>query len=74
MLAERLAELLPDIAGLAVTRHVFPNLRAVNFVIGHLLEEGVGASTRVDAQAKGLGEYLRSRHTDIPIALLEPAR
>ena len=70
---ERLVELLPDLAGLPVSRHIFPMLRAVNFVIGHLLEEGVGASTRVDAQAKGLSEYLRSRHTDIPTMLLENA-
>lgn len=70
---DRLVELLPDLAGLPVSRHVFPMLRAVNFVIGHLLEEGVGASTRVDAQAKGLSEYLRSRHTDIPTMLLENA-
>jgi hypothetical protein len=30
----------------------------------------VAASTRFDAQAKGLGEYLRSRLVDIPVALL----
>jgi len=70
---DRLLDLLPDLAGLPVTRHDFPNLRAVNFVIAGLLEEGVGASTRVDAQAKGLSEYLRARRVDIPTVLLEEA-
>ncbi len=37
-----------------------------------LLGLGVAASTRPDPQAKGLGEYLRSRHVDIPVALLPP--
>ncbi len=69
--AERLVDLLPDLAGLSVTRHVFPKLRAMNFVVGHLLEEGVAAATRVDAQAKGLSEYLRARHLEIPTVLLE---
>jgi hypothetical protein len=31
-----------------------------------LLGEGVASSTRPDPQAKGLGEYLRSRHVDVP--------
>jgi hypothetical protein len=53
-----------------VTRHLLPNLRALNFVIDGLLGAGVAASTRFDPQAKGLGEWLRARHTDIPVALL----
>ena len=35
-----------------------------------LLGEGVAASSRFDPQAKGLGEWLRSRHVDVPEALL----
>ena len=35
-----------------------------------LLGEGVASSTRPDPQAKGLGEYLRSRLVDVPAALL----
>jgi len=38
-------------------------------VVG-LLGLGVAASTRPDPQAKGLGEYLRSRYAEIPIRLL----
>ena len=30
----------------------------------------MAASTRPDPQAKGLGEYLRSRLVDVPLALL----
>jgi hypothetical protein len=68
---ERFRELLPEAAGLAVRRYELPNLRAVNFVVVGLLGRGVAASTRPDPQAKGLGEYLRSRLADIPLALLD---
>jgi hypothetical protein len=70
---EKLRELIPEAAGLAVRRYELANLRALNFVVVGLLGQGVASSTRPDPQAKGLGEYLRSRHADIPIALLEPA-
>jgi len=53
--------LLPETAGLEVVRAAFPHLRAVNFVIRGLLGAGVASSTAFDPQAKGLGEYLRSR-------------
>jgi hypothetical protein len=70
---EKLRELIPEAAGLAVRRYELANLRALNFVVVGLLGQGVASSTRPDPQAKGLGEYLRSRHADIPIALLELA-
>lgn len=62
--------LLPELGTLPVERHELPNLRALNFVIDGLLGEGVASSTRFDPQAKALGEWLRSRHLDIPEALL----
>jgi len=62
--------LLPEAAGLRVDIHPLPNLRAVNVVVHGLLGEGVASSTRFDPQAKGLGEYLRSRYVDIPESLL----
>ncbi len=65
-----LQELLPETAGLPVTRHLLPNLRAVNFVIEEILGQGVAYQARFDPQAKGLGEWLRSRHVDIPAVLL----
>ena len=64
--ADRLRELLPETADLPVTRHVLANLRAVNFVIDGILGKGVAYQARFDPQAKGLGEWLRSRHIDIP--------
>ena len=67
---ERLRELIPEAADLAVERYDLPNLRALNFVIVGLLGEGVAASTRPDPQAKGLGEYLRSRFVELPAHLL----
>ncbi|WP_433918969.1 DUF1446 domain-containing protein [Streptomyces canus] len=67
---DRLRELLPETADLTVTRHPLPHLRALNFVVEGILGEGVAAQHRFDPQAKALGEWLRSRHLDIPEALL----
>jgi hypothetical protein len=66
-----LRELLPETADLAVDRYRLPNLRALNFVIRGLLQEGVAASTRQDGQAKSLGEWLRARVVELPSALLD---
>ena len=67
---ERLRELLPEAADLTVTRHLLPSIRAVNFVIDGILGKGVAYQARFDPQAKGLGEWLRSRHVDIPEGIL----
>jgi hypothetical protein len=66
---EKLRELLPETADLEVIRHVLPNLRAINFVVEGILGKGVAYQARFDPQAKGLGEWLRSRHVDIPVEL-----
>jgi hypothetical protein len=67
--AERLRDLLTEAAGLPIDRYELPNLLALNFVIHGLLAPGVSATTRPDAQAKGLGEYLRSRIVPVPADL-----
>ena len=67
---DMLKTLLPETADLPVTRHLLPKLRAVNFVIEEILGQGVAYQARFDPQAKGLGEWLRSRHVDIPERLL----
>ncbi len=67
---EELRRLLPETASLVIERHRLASIRSLNFVIHGLLEEGVAASTRQDAQAKGLGEWLRSRVVDVPGSLL----
>jgi hypothetical protein len=67
---EKLRELLPETRDLPVSRYLLSNLRAVNFVIEDILGKGVAHQARFDPQAKGLGEWLRSRHVDIPEALI----
>lgn len=67
---DTLRELLPEAADLPISRHLLPRLRAVNFVIENILGRGVAYQARFDPQAKGLGEWLRSRHVDIPEELV----
>jgi len=62
--------LLPEAAGLPVTVHPLPNLRAVDVVVEGLLGQGVAASTRFDPQGKAVGEWLLGREVDVPEALL----
>lgn len=70
---ERLKSLLPDLADLEVERFDFPRLRAVNFLIHRLLDDGVASTLRVDPQAKGLGEYLRAKLVEVPVSLFSGA-
>ena len=70
---DKLRELLPETADLRIDRHELPNIRALNFVVHGLLGDGVAAGTRQDPQAKGLGEWLRARHVNIPLGLIEDA-
>lgn len=70
---DRLRELMAETASLPIERYELPNIRALNFVIVGLLGEGVAASHRMDPQAKSLGEYLRAKVVDVPVALLEDA-
>ncbi|MHA5047292.1 acyclic terpene utilization AtuA family protein [Streptomyces sp. SD15] len=67
---DRFQNLITESRHLKVVRHLLPNLRALNFVVEGILGEGVAAQHRFDPQAKGLGEWLRSRHLDIPESLL----
>ncbi len=62
--------LLPEAAGLEVEVFALPNLGGVNVLLRGLLGEGVAASSRFDPQAKGLGEWARSRLVDVPEELL----
>lgn len=68
---ERFRQLMPEAAELEVTRHVLPNLRALNFVVDGILGEGVAAQSRFDPQGKALGEWLRGRRLAVPEFLLE---
>ena len=66
----KVRELIPEAADLDVEVYVLPNLGAVNVLVRGLLGEGVAASTRFDPQAKGLGEWVRSRSVQIQEGLL----
>jgi hypothetical protein len=70
---ETVRELLPETASLPLRITRLPNINAVNVVIEGLLGEGAAYHARFDPQAKGLAEWLRSRHVDIPVSLLEEA-
>lgn len=67
---ERVRELVPEAKGLEVEVYPLPNLGAVNVLIRGLLGEGVASSTRFDPQAKGLGEWVRSRMVNVEESLL----
>ena len=67
---KKLKELLPDTAEFDIRRYEFPNLLGLNFYLIGFLGEGVAATTRIDAQAKTLGEYLRAKKIAIPKSLL----
>ncbi|PRZ44128.1 uncharacterized protein DUF1446 [Antricoccus suffuscus] len=67
----KLRELLPETAELEVSRYELPKLYALNFYIKGLLDDGATSTTRLDKQAKALGEWLRSRAIEVPTKLLE---
>jgi acyclic terpene utilization AtuA family protein len=70
---EKARELLgAEVADLPIDVWPLPNLRALNVVVHGILGAGVASSTRPDPQAKGLGEYLRSRVVDVPVGLSTP--
>lgn len=67
---DEVRRLLPEASELEVEVFELPNLGAVNVLVRGLLGEGVAASSRFDPQAKGLGEFLRSRLVHVPEELL----
>jgi hypothetical protein len=67
---ERLRTLMPELAGIRITRYRLSNLLGLNFMLSQYLGDGVSASTRIDPQGKGMGEYLASRVVPLPVELL----
>jgi hypothetical protein len=61
---------LPEASAFEVDRYPLPNLRAVNFVVHGILGWGVASNLRLDTQAKGLAELLRSRTVLVPSGLV----
>ncbi|CAB4713012.1 MAG: acyclic terpene utilization AtuA family protein [Actinobacteria bacterium] len=70
MSPRKVRELIPEAADLEVEVYLLPQLGAVNVLIRGLLGQGVAASTRFDPQAKGLGEWVRSRTVHVQEGLL----
>ena len=68
---EKLRDIMVEARDHEVQRYDLPNIRALNFVFVGILGLGVAASSRMDPQAKGLGEYMRAKVVDIPVGLLE---
>lgn len=54
-----------------VERCEFPKLRAVHILVRGLLQDGVSSSSIVDGFGKSVGEFMRARHVDLPIELVE---
>ena len=54
-----------------MSRYPLPNLRAVNFVVHGILGWGVASNLRLDTQAKGMAERLRSHAVHVPASLVE---
>ena len=67
---DKLKELLPDVAEYDIERHELPNILSLNFYIHDILQDGVSSSTRLDGQAKSLGEYIRAKEIDAPDFLI----
>ena len=67
---KKLKELLPDLAEYKIVRYELPNILALNFYIHDILQDGVSSSTRLDGQAKSLGEYIRAKEIEVPDYLL----
>ena len=63
---DRLKELLPDLKQYEIDRYELPNILSLNFYVHDILQDGVSSSTRLDGQAKSLGEYLRAKDIEIP--------
>ena len=68
---DRLKQLLPDMAQFPIDRYELANIKSLNFYIHGILQDGVSSSTRMDAQAKSLGEYLRAKLIDAPVEIIE---
>ena len=68
---KKLKELLPDLESFEIDRYELPNIFSLNFYVHGILQEGVSSSTRMDGQAKSLGEYLRAKKINFPVQLLK---
>ena len=68
---KKLKELMPDLDEYQIDRYELPNILSLNFYVHGILQDGVSSSTRMDGQAKSLGEYLRAKKINFPEQLLK---
>ena len=68
---DKLKELLPDLKSFEIDRFELSNILSLNFYIHGILQDGVSSSTRMDGQAKSLGEYLRAKKINVPKIILK---
>ena len=68
---KKLKELMPDLDEFKIDRYELPNILSLNFYVHGILQDGVSSSTRMDGQAKSLGEYLRAKKINFPEQLLK---
>ena len=68
---KKLKELMPDLDEFQIDRYELPNILSLNFYVHGILQDGVSSSTRMDGQAKSLGEYLRAKKINFPEQLLK---
>lgn len=63
--------LIPEAADCPLRLWELPHLRACGVTVVGLLGRGVAANLDLDSQGKGLGEYVRARHFDVPQSLVK---
>ena len=68
---ENVAGLLPPEEYSGLRLWAIPSLRALGVTVTGWLGLGTASNVALDTQAKGLGEFLRARHVQVPQAVLD---
>ncbi|OZF42622.1 acyclic terpene utilization AtuA family protein [Rhodococcus sp. 14-2470-1a] len=71
---ENVAGLLPDHPRSELRLWTIPTVRAVGVTIVGWLGDGTASNLDLDTQAKGLGEFVRSRHLSVPASVMDTVR
>lgn len=67
--AKRLLDLAPDAW---VERYEMPNLHGVSFILHNYFGDNGSGNLALDQIGKATGEFLRARHTQVPVQFLRP--
>ncbi|KAJ5186374.1 Protein of unknown function DUF1446 [Penicillium cf. viridicatum] len=72
---EKIQQLLAkEYNGGRIERLELPNIGAVHFLLYDHLDRGVSCTTTLNFLGKNVGEYLRSKFVDIPVAFLDSGK